>query len=194
MTTLVFFLEEPSARALLEVLLPRFLPMDVVTLRFVVFEGKQDLEKQLVRKMRVWRTPDTHFIVLRDQDSANCKDVKNRLVELCRQAHHPEALVRVACHEIESWYLGDLAAVEAALDVSGVARHQERSKFRDPDRLGPPSQKLHALTGGVYQKIGGSRAMGPHLRLDGGNRSHSFHAFVKGLKRTVQEILAERAR
>jgi len=71
--TLVFFLEELSAKALLEGLLPRMLPMDQLLLRFVVFEGKQDMEKQLARRMRLWRTPNSYFIVLRDQDSSDCK-------------------------------------------------------------------------------------------------------------------------
>ncbi len=46
MKSLVFFLEEPSARAMLEGLLPRLLP-DGWLVRYIVFEGKQDLEKQL---------------------------------------------------------------------------------------------------------------------------------------------------
>ena len=56
MITLVFFLEELSAKALLEMLLPRFVQEDKFVLRFVPFEGKQDLEKQLVRRIRGWRT------------------------------------------------------------------------------------------------------------------------------------------
>ena len=43
MTQLVFFLEEPSARAMLENFLPRILP-DNIAVRYVVFEGKQDLD------------------------------------------------------------------------------------------------------------------------------------------------------
>jgi hypothetical protein len=189
MINLVFFLEEPSAQALLEGLLPRFLPMDRVMLRFVVFEGKQDLEKQLVRRMRHWRAPNSHFIVLRDQDSADCKDVKQRLTELCREARRPEALVRVACREIESWYLGDLAAVERGLQLNGVARRQAGRKFRRPDRLGSPSRELACLTKGLYQKVGGSRAIAPHLSLDGTNRSHSFAVFVSGVRRLVEQAL-----
>ena len=95
MITLVFFLEELSARRLLEGLLPRVLPMDRVVLRFVVFEGKQDLEKQLVRKMRGWRTPNTHFVVLRDQDSACCEDVKQRLLTSSQIEHRTNFLLPV---------------------------------------------------------------------------------------------------
>jgi len=190
MITLVFFLEGPSEKALLQGLLPYLLPMERVTPRFVVFEGKQDLERQLVRRMRNWQASNSHFIVLRDQDSADCRDVKRRLVELCREAHHPKALVRVACLEIESWYLGDLAAVERGLEINGVARRQDTRKFRDPDHLGSPSRELESLTGGVYQKVGGSRAIAPHLRLDGTNRSHSFAVFVSGVARMVESALA----
>ena len=49
MNQVVFFLEERSAREMLKNLLPRILP-DNVTIRYVVFEGKQDLEKQLEKK------------------------------------------------------------------------------------------------------------------------------------------------
>ena len=48
MNQLVFFLEEPSAREMLKNFLPQILPNNV-TVRYVVFEGKQDLERQLGR-------------------------------------------------------------------------------------------------------------------------------------------------
>ena len=120
--------------------LPKILPEDV-TARYIVFHGKQDLEKQLVRRLRFWRIPNTQFVVMRDQDSADCKVVKAKLVELCIQAGRPDALIRVACHELESFYLGDLAAVEAGLQLTGLARRQLSSKFRDPDHLTNPAQE-----------------------------------------------------
>ena len=46
MKTIVFFLEEPSAREMLEGVLPRILPEEV-KVRYLVFQGKQDLEKNL---------------------------------------------------------------------------------------------------------------------------------------------------
>jgi hypothetical protein len=44
MSHLVFFLEEPSAREMLQGILPNILS-DEISTQFVVFEGKQDLEK-----------------------------------------------------------------------------------------------------------------------------------------------------
>jgi hypothetical protein len=188
MITLVFFLEELSARVLLEGLLLRLLQRHSVVLRFVVFEGKQDLERQLVRKMRGWRVPNSRFVVLRDQDSARCVDVKQRLVALCQEANRPDALVRVACHELESWYLGDLAAVERALDLPGLSAQQRKRKFRAPDRLASPSHELDRLTEGVYQKVAGSRALAPHMSLDGSNLSGSFGVFISGVERVVEQV------
>ncbi|MBU4304454.1 MAG: hypothetical protein KJ893_02340 [Candidatus Omnitrophica bacterium] len=52
MSELVFFLEELSAEAMLKGLLPRLLPPEVLV-RYIVFEGKQDLEKQLVYNLCV---------------------------------------------------------------------------------------------------------------------------------------------
>lgn len=186
MITLVFFLEELSAKALLEILLPRFIPEDKFVLRFVPFEGKQDLEKQLVRRIRGWRTPNTHFIVLRDQDSAECRDVKQRLLELCAKAGRPDTLVRVACRELESWYLGDLKAVGEAFGINNLAGKQNKQKYRMPDTSGNPVQELERITNQEYQKVSGSRAIGPYLDIEN-NRSHSFQVFVSGVKRLIVE-------
>jgi len=184
MKTIVFFLEEPSAREMLEGLLPRLLPQGFIR-RYVVFRGKQDLEKQLEKRLRGWQLPDSVFVVMRDQDSGDCHDVKARLVELCRRTGRDEALVRVACRELESFYLGDLEAVEKGLELRGLAVRQDHRKFRAPDGLGNPSNELFKLTGNLYQKVSGSRAIAPHLRLNG-NRSHSFNVLVSGIKKLVE--------
>ena len=118
MRTLVCFLEERSAKAMLLGILPRLLPG--VAFRCIAFEGKQDLNRQLVRRLRGWPDPNSVFLVMQDQDFADCKDVKNRLRELSRKAGRTESetLVRIACRELESFYFGDLAAVEKGLATS----------------------------------------------------------------------------
>ncbi len=178
MKNLVFMLEEPSARAMLQGLLPRLLP-DEVTYRCVVFEGKQDLEKNLVRRIRGYRVPNSTFIVLRDQDSADCLVIKERLLALCQQAGKSQVLIRIACRELESWYLSDLTAVENGLGLSNIAKHQGKRKYRASDYLSSPSEELERLTNGIYQKVAGSRGIGPFLDLNN-RRSNSFRVFIEG--------------
>ena len=125
MMTLVFFLEEPSAEEMLKGILPKLLPDQVVP-RFIVFEGKQDLEKQLGRRLKLWRAPNSRFFVMRDQDSGDCRAIKQNLLDKCKAVHKPETIVRIACHELESFYIGDLKAVEEGLGVRGLSKLQNK--------------------------------------------------------------------
>ena len=186
MINLVFFLEEPSAEALLKALIPRLLAQhEDISVYYLVFEGKQDLEKKLNKRLRGWRRPNSRFIVLRDQDSSNCMDVKSRLLQLCPDDKKPVTLIRIACRELESWYLADLEAVEKGLIISGIASYQRKRKYCNPDAIYKPSHELERLTNRNYQKISGSRAIGAYLKLDN-TRSNSFKVFINGLKTILE--------
>jgi excinuclease UvrABC helicase subunit UvrB len=139
MRELVFLLEEESARALLEILLPRFLDQSIHP-RFICFEGKQDLEKSLQKRLNAYINPNARFIILRDQDSDDCKKLKQSLLQKCKLSHKENvSLVRIACHELETFYLADLTAVEQGLGITGLSRHQSKAKYRSPDYLVSPS-------------------------------------------------------
>jgi hypothetical protein len=184
MRQLVFFLEEPSAEEMLRGILPNIIPADVVP-RFIVFEGKRDLEGQLVKRLRGYRHPNALFVVMRDQDAQpNCKKIKGNLLNLCNQAGRQGVLVRIACRELESFYLADLQAVERGLGLSRLASQQQTRKFRDPDQLVSPKEELKKLTKHEYQQVAGSRAIGPHLDLQN-TRSRSFRNLVLGIRRLI---------
>ncbi len=179
MTELVFLLEEPSMRELLEGLLPRLIPGVAYTL--VAHEGRTDLRRSIPRKLRAWATGrPPHFVIVHDQDAADCRRLKRELVQLCRDAGREDVLVRIVCRELESWVLGDLAALERALGARTLARRQDTRKFRDPDRLARPEQELRRMVP-EYRKVSGARAVGPLLALDR-NRSRSFQVFVAGVR------------
>jgi len=57
---LVFLLEERSAGEMIDRLLPRMFG-DQITYRCILFEGKQDLEKQLVKRIR-WYLADLQAV------------------------------------------------------------------------------------------------------------------------------------
>lgn len=190
MKEIVFLLEEISAKVMLESLLPRLLT-EAITVRYITFEGKQDLEKQLTKKIRHFNNPTARFLVLRDQDSFNdCQRLKQSLLQLITASGKSnQSLVRIACHELETFYLGDLSAVESALGLNGLEIQQRKAKFRNPDYLANAFQELNRLTNGCYQKVAGSRAIGKMLKIQN-NRSLSFNHLIRGIKKMEQELLA----
>jgi len=186
---LVFLLEEESAKAMLESLLPRILNPEIKP-RLLAFEGKQDLEKQMVRRMKGYINPYARFIVMRDQDNhRDCKALKVTLVQKCQDAGKADfSIVRVACRELESFYLADLAAIEVSLKITGLTKHQQTAKYRTPDLLGSPSNELAKLTKQSCRKVSGSREIGKYLDLEN-TRSDSFRNLISGVRSMEQELL-----
>ena len=178
---LVFFLEEPSAQDFLQAILPQVIPAHI-TPHFLVFEGKQDLEKQLVKRMKRWLRPNSRFIVMRDQDSGDCRVIKKRLLNLCVEAGQPQATVRIVCKELETFFVGDWAAIAAGYQQPKLAAHAKKAKFRAPDLLGSPSTEIKRMIP-TYQKREGARTIAPHLSL-ARNQSSSFRV----LMRTLQDV------
>ena len=153
------------------------------------FEGKPDLLKQCADKLRDWNVPDSVFLILCDMDNDNCRDLKNRLDGICRKSGKSNIIIRIACQELESWYFGDLQAVESALSLSGNMLSGAKKARQNPDALVKPSLGLKKLTQGAYRKISGSRAIGKFLDIDpSNNSSKSFRVFVEGVKRSVAEL------
>ncbi|OQY41118.1 MAG: hypothetical protein B6229_00030 [Spirochaetaceae bacterium 4572_7] len=186
MSSLVCLLEEPSAKAMLTNVLEKIVP-DSIAIRYIVFDGKQDLEKQIERKLRGWNQPSSYFLIMRDQDSGNCHEIKANLLSKVESAGKKNvSLVRIACHELESFYLGDLLAVENGLDITGLTKNQNNRKYRTPDNLSNPAEELSKLTKKKYQKVSGSRAIGPFLKLDNSNKSVSFNVLVEGVKKLIE--------
>lgn len=165
MNELVFCLEELSAQRFLESLLVR-INTENVPVRYLVFEGKQDLELQLARKMKGYRNPNAIFIVMRDQDaSPDCAEIKQNLIDICLAVERDNAIVRIACRELEAFYWGDLSAVETALGLKGLTKLSRRSRFRNSDKIPNPSRELRKVTNGVYQKVSGSGEIGKYISI-----------------------------
>lgn len=185
MINLVCFLEESSAVEIVKGIVHLLYPTEV-NLIPISFEGKQDLEKQLERKIRNWQMPDSLFLVMRDQDASDCVVIKTGLAEkVARTGRQDKTVIRIACRELESFYFGDLQAVESALELSGLAALGNKARYRNPDEIDKPSDELMKITNGVYQKISGSRAIAPHLDLNN-NASHSFNVLVSGIQQLIE--------
>jgi hypothetical protein len=94
-------------------------------------------------------------------------------------------MIRIICHELESWFLGDLAAVEKAYNLkpSTLSEQQSTRKYREPDRLNSAKQELGNLVGEYYAGTH-SKAIAPHLSLTE-NKSRSFQVFIQGIHQLI---------
>lgn len=176
--TLIFLLEERSMKEVLDIILPRILPPEV-SYKTIPHCGKSDLRESIPHKLKAWREPDTKFIIVQDQDSADCKILKNELVELTKPFGR-EVLIRIVCRELESWYFGDLRAVSKAYgkDISALML---KRKYRNPDNIGNPKEELKKIFP-KHQQLDGARKIAVHMDVSQ-NTSMSFNSFVSGVKK-----------
>ena len=179
MRELVFLLEEPSVVELLKIIVPHIIGTTYPT-KYIIFDGKQDLEKKLTFKLKYYCNPDAVFIVMRDQDSGDCMKIKNELKTKCEEAGKSHFLIRIACHELETFYLADLAPVEKAFGNS-VVKLQNKQKYRNPDNLANAKDELKKLCPS-YSEISGSRKIAPFMDI-ANTRSISFSHLVRGIKK-----------
>lgn len=185
---LIFLLEEPSMKSLLEGLLPRIFPGMVVGQHFqcIKHEGKSDLDTSIPRKLRSWRIVSDRFVILRDNDNANCVDLKARFIRMCQESGRPDTLIRLVCQELESWYIGDLSALAEAFDAPKLDSPGLRKRFTDPDTWQKPSRELERLIP-AFQKGSAARLMAECLEEEG-NCSRSFQTFIGGVRRLANEM------
>ena len=160
---------------LLEVLLPRLFPG--LSFQCVPHEGKQDLEKSIPRKLKAWRVPGVFFCVIRDNDSGDCRALKERLIALCKSGGPDDALVRIACQEPDA-----LAEAFGKEKLRGIGN---KARYRDPDAVVGPSAEIRKLVP-EFQKVSGARRMARHLTRDR-NRSASFRALLRGIARLSRQ-------
>lgn len=189
MDRLEFLVEERSMAEVLKVLLPRILPASwVLDENYFIrpHEGKSDLKRSIPKKLKGFaqhKEQTTGFIIIQDQDSNDCRQLKQELVALCKanQAPNIKFLVRIVCHELEAWYLGDMKAIQAVFPRFNPARHLKKSLFRLPDTCQNPKTRLKDIVGD-YQQIATAQMIAPYIDIEH-NRSESFRQFVS--KRTA---------
>lgn len=181
---LIFLLEEPSTKHLLDILLPKILP-EGVEFQTIPHNGKRDLERSIPRKLRGWNEPgDIRFVILHDQDTQNCVQLKQSLLKLCEGSQRP-VLVRIACQEMEAWYFGDMNAVALAYDKPRLRQISGQRRYRVPDQIPSPKEDLRKLVP-EHQQIAGAKRVAPHMNIEN-NTSESFRQFVSGVRRLAAE-------
>ncbi len=194
-----FLVEELSAEAALQNLVPKILGFDV-TFRIHTHQGKPDLIKKLPDRLvgyKHWLPDDWNIVVLIDLDSANCVDSKNQLEEIASnagfitksaagQGRRFQVLNRLAIEELEAWFFGDVPALVAAYPRIPT-NLGNRSGYRDPDAIrGGTCEalsrvlKANGYHRGGLPKVAAARNISLHMDPLC-NRSKSFQVFRDGL-------------
>lgn len=185
--------EEKSMQIFLQSLLPRILPEGVelgVNCFVRPHEGKNDLQKRLPKLVRAYKNypQEVILLVVHDQDANDCKVLKDKLVKLIADNNSDiKHLVRIACRELENWYLGDLAAVENVYPNSRATKQMRRAKFRVPDNLtGTEEMKKFSKD---FGKTSCARAIGEVIDIED-NNSVSFGHFLSALQILLNRVKA----
>jgi hypothetical protein len=181
--------EEPSMENFLRGILPHVLPEDYqvdVNCFIRPHEGKSDLRKSIPKKFKAY--PNFGYpvkvLIIHDQDSNDCVQLKSDLLSLCESASNIPVVVRIACKELENWYLGDMQAIEIVYPASKATSLINKAKYRNPDNLFG-AHELGQMTPN-FSKTHASREIPKHMAIKN-NKSNSFNHFLSGLDKLISQ-------
>jgi len=196
--------EEPSSESACETLIPRIEPRHRLdeTFRVRAFNGKADLLRKLPARLKGYAASayiaDVTMLVVVDRDDDDCVDLKRSIERMVveagllplgsrRAASAGCVKVRVACEELEAWYIGDPAALRSAYPRLPKA-FENRAVFRSPDGVnGGTWERLERLlqTSGYFpgglRKLQLTRAVAKFMDPKR-NTSPSFQSFCDAVR------------
>lgn len=121
--------------------------------------------------------------------------MKEKLATLCSNANNGARnnvsyKIRIVCHELESWYLGDMDALAKVFPHFPADKYRNSSRFRNPDACVNPKKELQNIVG-EYNQLETARHIARNMDIDA-NVSESFRSFVscfRGEGRFVNPIV-----
>ncbi len=181
--------EERSMEETLKNILPQISDyfLDSNNFRIIPHQGKQDLEKSIPRKLKAWKDNSYmqyKFIIIRDKDSGDWRKIKENLKNLAILSGRDDVLIRIAIHELESWFLGDLKAIDKAFNKQFFKKVKNK-KYRDPDKLANPSEELSKLLKN-RSKLLWAKTISQYMDIKN-NSSKSFNIFISGVENLLNE-------
>ncbi len=201
MISLEFFVEEQSMEIALSHLVPSILGAKDVLLNkdygMEVFNlnGKMALLKNLPNRLRAYHRfmqHDQYLFILIDRDDDNCKELKQQLEIIAKEALLPTRTVspnsfqvvnRIVIEELEAWYFGDVNAIKKA-----YPRYNPKNpaKYRNPDEISGGTwealgrELAYYHRGEILEKTRAAREIAPHMNPTI-NQSRSFQVFRDAL-------------
>ena len=194
-----FLVEEPSAEAALQNLVPKICA-DGITFDIHAYRSKTDLLSKLPKRLKGYGNflpPDWRIVVLVDEDREGCDSLKEKLEQAARDAglvtksmaqkgSRFQVLNRIAIEELEAWFFGDVQAIHQAYERVSPSL-ATKSAYLDPDAIKGgtwEAMERELQRAGYFEsglaKIKAARAISAHM-VPSRNRSGSFKVFLQGL-------------
>lgn len=167
-------------------LLPRVLPANYalgVNVFIRSHQGKTHLQQSIRRKIKhslPYYGRPVKLIVIQDQDANDCMVLKEELREAANNDHGIPVLIRIACRELENWYLGDMEALAAIYPGFKPAKFRERAKYRVVDSTYGAKECATLIP--AFSKTEAANAIAGHMEELAANRSESFQQTISGIR------------
>ncbi|MFM6219521.1 MAG: DUF4276 family protein [Dolichospermum sp.] len=189
-----FLVEEASTEIALNLIVPKIIG-NIHTFKIHNFQSKDRLLKRLPERMKAYANfipDDWRIVILVDEDRSDCQELKKKLYNassVVTQKKGNIVLHRIVVEELESWFIGDVAAIRTEYEKIPASLSQQ-AKFRDPDTIkGGTWEELDKIlkrygyeTG--LQKMDFAQKVSPHMDVEN-NQSRSFQVFRDGLRRMI---------
>ena len=189
-----FLVEESSTEIALNLIVPKIIG-NIHTFKIHNFQNKDRLLKRLPERMKAYANfipDDWRIVILVDEDRSDCQELKKKLYDassVVTQKKGNIVLHRIVVEELESWFIGDVAAIRAEYEKIPASLSQQ-AKFRNPDAIkGGTWEELDKIlkkygyeTG--LQKMDFAQKVSPHMDVEN-NQSRSFQVFRDGLRRMI---------
>ncbi len=185
------FTEERSAKIVFDAILPKILP-DGITFSIYPHQGKQDLEKAIKLTLpSISKIPGARILITRDQDSGDCKVIKENIKSLIHDNCRAPYLIRIVCRDLESWFLGDLLAIGKAYKRFKPEQYLNKEEFRNVDNNQNSSSILLSIIPeykkhDTLPKLEASENISNHLNIKV-NNSTSFNFTIQGILKLIND-------
>jgi chromosomal replication initiation ATPase DnaA len=191
---IVFLVEDYSMRQFLDGILPR-LGFDEHIFEIKHHRGKEDLISHLDKIIPSLSKRAQQIIVIIDQDKQDCVALKNEIKEKMAWCFC-EYKIRIACYELEAWFLGDMAAIAKCSPRFKARSFQGKKKYRDVDNIEKPSTVIAKIVPDWNDKYASKPKFAQTIaqfvslerqNLKQANRSNSFHVLLETLFSLARE-------
>ena len=184
---IIFLVEEYSMRKFLENILPRLNFKNNFEIKH--HRGKEDLITCLDQIVPSLSKRAQHIVLIVDQDKEDCKKLKDKLQEKMKRCAC-DYKIRIACYELEAWFLGDMEAIAKCSSRFKAKTFQNKEKYRHVDGLNKPSTEIETIVPDWREKYSSKAHFAEKIaqfisletqNIEVRNRSHSFRIFLETL-------------